>query len=493
MKKPLGWLVGAVVSVGMAVAVLAAVLERDRSAPPPVTVGERLAVLKTERAGLQARAEGEGRLALIGPLRVAGLLLDALVARGEEPEQSLERIAAPRRQAFAEADLLNAALKDALARPTQGAVRAARKAADRAQSALERLADNDSHPLVLSVVPRFVPPRRATGDLTVEAPAGAASPLPQPAGVRLKEDRQRAPASAATGAPTVPRYAPSFVAPADEDPPVTVEIAGLHLVPGGPPPVLTVGSWRGIATVAPERLRFAVPRKAFPTDAVRATLVTASLAIRSESRPAYFEVPFIVLPDRPGSMALDQKIRTTSTESTTLVSPEILARAPAGESQTVRRCFDPPAGTRFDKERRRVIVVERLAWVDDVSDPTANAGTVEFAHDEGPNQICLVVVTRAAAKAARTATIGRFEATLVRDKIEERAERSGVRALDWHEPTRVAIDPDAVEWRLYLRLFDEVDREFRAVPERLDLPFLSITVEPSGRSMILKADPAAEP
>ena len=83
-------------------------IERDRSAPPPVTVGERLAVLKTERAGLHARAEGEGRLLLIGPLRVAGLLLDALVVRSEEPEQSLERIAAPRRQAFVEADLLNA-------------------------------------------------------------------------------------------------------------------------------------------------------------------------------------------------------------------------------------------------------------------------------------------------------------------------------------------------------------------------------------------------
>lgn len=490
MKKPLGWLVGAVASVGMAVAVLAAVLERDRSAPPPVTVGERLAVLKAERAGLQARAEGEGRLLLIAPLQVAGLLLDALVARGEEPEQSLERIAVPRRQAFTEAELLNAALKDALARPTQGAVLAARKAADRAQAALERLADNDSHPLVLSVTPRFVPPRRATGDLTVEAPAGAASP-PQPSGVRLKEDSQRAPPAA--GAPTVPRYAPSFLAPADEDPPVTIEIAGLHLAPGGPPPVLTVGAWRGIATVAPERLRFEVPRKAFPTDAVRATLVTASLAIRSESRPAYFELPFIVLPDRPGSMALDQKIRTTTSESTTLVSPEILARAPAGESQTVRRCFDPPAGTRFDKERRRVIVVERLAWVDDVSDPTANAGTVEFASDEGPTQICLVVVTRAAAKAARTATIGRFEATLVRDKFDERAERSGVRALDWREPTRVTIDPDAVEWRLYLRLFDEIDREFRVAPDRLDVPFLSISVEPSGRAMTVKADPATEP
>ena len=56
-----------------------------------------------------------------------------------------------------------------------------------------------------------------------------------------------------------------------------------------------------------------------------------------------------------------------------------------------------------------------------------------------------------------------------------------------------AIDPDAVEWRLYLKLFDEIDREFRAVPERPVAPFLSIVVESSGRSMILKADPAAEP
>ena len=101
----------------------------------------------------------------------------ALAGAGWTSPLTLERIAAPRRQAFVEADLLNAALKDALTRPTQGAVQAARKAADRAQAALERLADNDSHPLVLSVTPRFVPPRRATGDLTVEAPAGTASPI----------------------------------------------------------------------------------------------------------------------------------------------------------------------------------------------------------------------------------------------------------------------------------------------------------------------------
>lgn len=493
MKKSLAWLVAAVATAGMAVAVFAAVLERDKAAPPPVTVGERLAVLKAERAGLQARADGEGRILLIGPLRVASLLLDALAARGEEPAQSLDRLGAARRNAHAEAELLNAALKDALARPIAGAVQAAAKAADRAQAALERLADNDSHPLILSYTPRFVAPRRGTGDLTVEPPPVIAPPAgwPSPqAGVELRGGGHR---GAAADAPTVPRYAPSFVAPAEEDPPVVVEIAGLHLMSNGPPPVLTVGSWRGVATISPERLRFSVPRRAFQTDGTRTTLVTASLALRSESRPAYFELPFVVLPDRPGSMALDQKIRLTTTEATTLVSPEILVRAGAGEAQTVKRCFDPPVGTRFDKERRRVVVVERLAWVDEVSDPSANAGTVEFAPDEGANQICLLVGARAAIKTARTATIGRFEATLVRDRREERAERSGVRALDWREPTRVAIDPGALEWRLYLRLFDEVGREWRAVPERIDVPFLSVTFESGGRALILKADPDAQP
>src|SRR5262245_25282554 len=100
MKKPFAWLVAAVVTVGMAVAVFAAVLERDKAAPPPVTAGERLAVLKAERAGLQARAEGEGRILLIGPLRVASLLLDALAVRGEEPAQSLDRLSVPRRNAY---------------------------------------------------------------------------------------------------------------------------------------------------------------------------------------------------------------------------------------------------------------------------------------------------------------------------------------------------------------------------------------------------------
>ena len=43
-------------------------------------------------------------------------------------------------------------------------------------------------------------------------------------------------------------------------------------------------------------------------------------------------------------------------------------------------------------------------------------------------------------KAARTATIGRFEATLVRDRAEDRVVQSGIRALDWREAVRRTLD-----------------------------------------------------
>ena len=134
-------------------------------------------------------------------------------------------------------------------------------------------------------------------------------------------------------------------------------------------------------------------------------------------------------------------MQTTTLESNTLVSPEILSRAPAGETRTVRRCFDPPAGWRFDKERRRVVIVERLGWQEDVCDPTLNSGSVEFVPEEEPGQICIAVIARPVMRAARTATIGRFEATLVRDRPIERVVKSGIRALDWREPVRVPIEP----------------------------------------------------
>jgi hypothetical protein len=145
---------------------------------------------------------------------------------------------------------------------------------------------------------------------------------------------------------------------------------------------------------------------------------------------------------------LDQKVRETEEESNALISPEVLARAGPGETRSTRRCFDAPNEWHFDKARRRVVIVERLGWIDDNSDETMNGGSVEFATDEGPDQICVVVTARPLNKAARTATIGRFEVTLVRNRLVERAVRSGVRALDWREPARVTIEPGTVEQKL---------------------------------------------
>ncbi|MBY0323608.1 MAG: hypothetical protein K2X72_33130 [Reyranella sp.] len=275
-----------------------------------------------------------------------------------------------------------------------------------------------------------------------------------------------------------------------------IEIVGSHLASAGrPPPVLSIGAWRGQATVTPERLRFAVPRAAFPTDARRTSFAAATLSLRRGSRTVLFQLLFTVLPDRPGSFAFDQRVVTTTLESNTLVSPEILSRAPPGETRTVRRCFDPPAGWRFDKERQRVVIVERLGWQEDVSDPTMNAGSVEFVPAEEPGQVCIAVIARPVMRSARTATIGRFEATLVRDKPSETAVKSGVRALDWREAVRVPIEPDMVEWKLYMRLFDDLDREFAGDADsglpRISMPFLSIGVD--GQALVLRADPTAEP
>ena len=164
-----------------------------------------------------------------------------------------------------------------------------------------------------------------------------------------------------------------------------VEVVGPHLASsGGPPPVLTVGAWRGAATVAPERLRFAVPRAAFAPDPKRARFAIGTLLARGSGSSAAFQLLFIVLPDSPGEFALDQRVQTTTPESNTLVSPEILARAPVGETRTVHRCFDPPPGWRFDQERRRVVIVERLGWHDDLGDPSLNGGSVEFVPEDKP-------------------------------------------------------------------------------------------------------------
>jgi hypothetical protein len=291
----------------------------------------------------------------------------------------------------------------------------------------------------------------------------------------------------------VPRYAPDFATTREDDPPVDVQVVGVNLaMAGGPSPVLAVGAWRGAGIVAPERLSFSVPRSAFATDATRTTFAIGTLSVRRPSRVATFQLVFTVLPDRPGAFALDQRVVATETESNTLVSPEILARAAVGETRTMRRCFDPPAGWRFDPERRRVVLVERLGWQDDVTDPSLNSGSVDFVPSEEPRQICVAVIARPVSKTARTATIGRFEATLVRDRPVERVSKSGVRALDWREAVRVALEPGVSEWRLYVRLFGEIDREFDGTTHP-GLPFLRLARDADDKALVLRADQSAEP
>jgi len=487
--RRLSWIVAAATVLCAGLALAAFLHGRDDPARSGQTLSEKAVVIKAERARLQARAGAEARIGLLAAFRVAGLLTDALAARADvDGERTLEELPAGRRRAFADLDALNAALGEAVVQPGEGPRLAARQVAEHARDSLERLADADDLPLVLQFTPRFILPRRATGDLTLTPQMpGAAAPEGQLSlGAATK-------GSIAPAIPTVPRYAPSFAASGEDDPPVRVDVVGLRLAAvGRPPPVLAVGTWRGEAAVASERLRFSVPREAFATDALRTGFATGLLTFRRGARTASVELLFVVLPDRPGSFALDQKVRVSVPESNTLVSPEILARAGVGETRSLRRCFDPPVGWRFDKQSRRVVVVERLGWLEDLGDPTLNGGSVEFAPDEGADQICVVVTAKPVTKAARTATIGRFEATLVRDRAEDHTVQSGVRALDWREAVRVAFEPGTVDWKLYLRLFDEIDREFDGAISS-DPPFLHVTVESDGKTLVLKADPTAEP
>ena len=485
-------MIGALALVLCAAGALLVLFGRTEAPENGATIGEKLAALRAERASLQARADGEARVGLLPAFRVASRLTDALAARYDsDAERVFDKLPAVRHQLFVEADRLNAAIRDALDRPGDGARGAAGKAAEQATGRLEQMAGLDDAPLVLAYTPRFVPPRRATGELTL-APGTSASP-PREGVLRLNMPAPASGSTAPSTVPTVPRYAPDFATSGGDDPVVEVEVVGILLTSGsGPAPILAIGGWRGEAIVTPERLRFSVPRSAFANDVARTTFSSGSLIVRRGSRTVTFQLLFTVLPDRPGSFALDQRVRTTELESNTLVSPEILARAPAGETRTVRRCFDPPPGWRFDKERRRVVIVERLGWLDDIGDPTMNNGSVEFVPEDDPNQICVSVVAQPVTKAARTATIGRFETTLVRDVPVEHISKSGIRALDWHEPARVPIEQGMIEWKLYVRLFDEIVREFdRAAPS--GLAFLCIDLDDEGKVLVLQSDPAAEP
>ncbi len=121
-------------------------------------------------------------------------------------------------------------------RPGEGARLVAGTAAERARAALERLAGIDELPLVLQFTPRFVPPRRATGELTLDAGSAASGrsapegPLHLgPAGTaRVRACRSDRAALCA-----------DLRRRGRHDPPVAIEVVGLHLSPdGAPPPVL---------------------------------------------------------------------------------------------------------------------------------------------------------------------------------------------------------------------------------------------------------------
>jgi hypothetical protein len=425
---------------------LPAYADEDRRVVAPPTIAEKLVLLQAERAELQARAGSVARLEMLSFFRAASLLFDALASRYEpEREQPFDRLPSARREVFARLEALNAALRAAIDRPgAPGEAEAVSQAASGIPADLEWMASFDLSPVILSYTPTFMAPRH--------------------------------------------------LLPPGEDPAIEVEVLGLRLTRDRTPPVLTIGSWRGEAAVTPERLKFIVPRSAFATDARHARFVSGSLFLRHDSRTVAFQLLFTTIPEKAGSFSVEQKVRSAVPESKTLVSPEILARAPAGEAKTVRRCFDPPPGWRFDKSKRRADIVERLGWIDDIPDETMNSGSVAFVREDRPTQICVAVVAKAATKTARTATIGRFEATLVRDVATDRVVQSEVRLLDWNEPARVPLEPGMIGWKLKVRLFDEIDREFADGADGPTVPsgitFLQIETD-GGKALTLRADTEA--
>lgn len=427
----------------------------NRSVPASPTIAEKLVILQAERAELQARAGSLARIEMSSSFRAASLLFDALTSRYEaERDQPFDRLPAARQEMFTRLEAVNAALRAAIDRPgALGGPAAVSLAASGIPADLEWMASFDLSPVILSYTPTYLVPLR-----------------------------------------TAPSDAAAATAPAGDDPMIEIEILGLRLTRDRTPPVLTIGSWRGEAVVTPERLKFVVPRSAFPADAKHVRFATGWLFLRHASRTVAFQLLFTSIPEKVGSSAFDQKVRSVVPESNTLVSPEILARAPAGEARTVRRCFDPPPGWRFDKNKRRVVIVERLGWIDDIPDETMNSGSVAFVREDRPNQICVAVVAKAATKAARTATIGRFEATLVRDVATDRVVNSGRRTVDWSEPVRIPLEPGMIEWKLYVRLFDEIDREFEGTADTAAVPsgftFLHIAID-GDKKLTLRADPEA--
>jgi hypothetical protein len=176
-EKPRRRVAGLMLVTVIAIAGGAFWLLRTEGGRPGPTVGERLGALRAERAALQAKADGIGRVELLTAFRGASLLFDALAVRGDaERERIFDRLPAARHKAFAELEALNATLRDASERPGPGARFAVAQAAGRIAGELERLAAVDDSPVILAYTPSFVPPRRATGELTLAPGTPRAAP-----------------------------------------------------------------------------------------------------------------------------------------------------------------------------------------------------------------------------------------------------------------------------------------------------------------------------
>src|SRR5690348_14297945 len=104
-------IVAMTLTVGFALAVGIFFAVREEATPGSPTIEERITELRSQRAGLEARADGEARIGLLSAFSTASLLTDALAARLEaDGGRSFDGLPIFRRQAFVELEALNAAL-----------------------------------------------------------------------------------------------------------------------------------------------------------------------------------------------------------------------------------------------------------------------------------------------------------------------------------------------------------------------------------------------
>ena len=81
--RPVRRVLAAVAVAGLVVAAAIFAVMREEAPANGPTVDEKIAVLRAERASLQARADSEARIGLLPAFRTAGLLFDALALRSD--------------------------------------------------------------------------------------------------------------------------------------------------------------------------------------------------------------------------------------------------------------------------------------------------------------------------------------------------------------------------------------------------------------------------